>query len=96
MALTRLSIDDLNLYLQQICSVLQDLEFGIDSINSSLANDSNYQIFVQGTDIGRELNEKLQKIITLQKSLNEGAINDIISKCSNFTEIQKELNEGGA
>ena len=95
MALTRLSIEDIELYIQQIDSVLQDLEFGIYSISSSLENDSNYQIFVQGTDIGRELNEKLQKVIALQKSLNEGAIEDIVKKCSIFIEIQKELNEGG-
>ena len=38
MALTRLSIEDIELYIQQIDSVLQDLEFGIYSISSSLEN----------------------------------------------------------
>ena len=95
MALIRENIIVLESNIYQINSLLKELNMAIDSINSSLANDSNYQIFAQGTDIGKELNEKLQKVITLQKSLNEGTIQDIITKCYNFITIQKELNGGG-
>ena len=95
MALVKENIITLEHHIDQIRGLLQEINTAIDSINSSLASDSNYQIFVQGTDIGRELNEKLQKIITLQKNLNENTIQDIITKCSNFVTVQKALNGGG-
>lgn len=94
MALTKTSISNIELEIFSIKTCLQELSTGIENINSSLINDSNYQVFIMGTDIGKELNNKLQKVIELQRSLNDNSIKDIIDKCSNLIEVQKQLNNG--
>ena len=95
MALVKENIENLKNQIDNCKSVFNSMTEEISSIRTRLNNDSNYQLFVNGTDIGRELNDKLQKILDLQTSLNENEISNIITNCSNFVEVQEQLNESG-
>lgn len=95
MALVKETIENLKNQIDNCKSVFNAMTEEISSIRTRLNNDSNYQLFVNGTDIGRELNDKLQKILDLQTSLNENEISNIITNCSNFVEVQEQLNESG-
>ena len=95
MALVKETIENLKNQIDNCKSVFNAMTEEISSIRTRLNNDSNYQLFVNGTDIGRELNDKLQKILDLQTSLNENEINNIITNCSNFVAVQEQLNESG-
>ena len=89
MALVKENIENLKNQIDNCKSVFNAMTEEISSIRTRLNNDSNYQLFVNGTDIGRELNDKLQT------SLNENEINNIITNCSNFVAVQEQLNESG-
>ncbi len=95
MALVKETIENLKNQIDNCKSVFNAMTEEISSIRTRLNNDTNYQLFVNGTDIGRELNDKLQKILDLQTSLNENEISNIITNCSNFVEVQEQLNESG-
>ena len=95
MALVKENIENLKNQIDNCKSVFNSMTEEISSIRTRLNNDTNYQLFVNGTDIGRELNDKLQKILDLQTSLNENEISNIITNCSNFVEVQEQLNESG-
>ena len=91
MALTRNSISEVRNYISRIKDLNQSIPEELVAINTSLLNDNNYQVFVSGTPIGQELNDKLRKIIEVEKNLSE-TIQDIIANCSRFVDIQEQLN----
>lgn len=67
----------------------------VAAVGSSLASDDNYQVFVKGTEIGLELNNKLNELQKLINSLNDTEIQNFIKLATQFVQLQRDLNGKG-
>ena len=95
MALVKENIENLEDVLNDLEDKVSGLENTLSTETALFNNDNNYQIFVSGTEIGTQLNEKLQQLIEITKSLTNNEAQNIIKITSQFVQIQKELNQGG-
>ena len=95
MALTKEGIASMENQVGLITGDANRISSTIDSVSTRLKNDTNYQIFVSGTEIGKELNEKLEKVVSVTKSLTENEVQNIIKISNQFLELQENLNSKG-
>lgn len=96
MALINENIDKLDEEINDIQRTSSEfLGVMIEEATAFFNNDSNYQIFVSGTQTGKELDEKLKQLINIAKNLNENEVQNIIKITTQFTQFQRNLNQGG-
>ncbi len=93
MALTKDGISNMEGEINNIKFVGEQIGNSSGELASGLKNDSNYQIFISGTEIGRELNEKLEKLIGLTKNLTENEVQNITKISNQFLKLQRDLNK---
>ena len=95
MALINENIDKLDEQISLMHDGFNEVSSTVSEMTSFFNNDTNYQVFVSGTQIGNELNEKLKKIIEIAKNLNENEVQNLIKITTQFSQLQRDLNKGG-
>lgn len=95
MALHNRNIEEIERILADFKSYTKDFSSVMEGCKSDLANDTNYQLFVEGSERGRELNEKLERLIALLTGLRDNEMESIITLCTSLVEVQKALNMDG-
>ena len=95
MALRKENIEKVNNHLEIASSANSNFEGRMSECESALRNDENYQLFIQGTEIGRELDEKLQKLIAISRSASQNEVANVIKLLKAFVDVQEGLNNTG-
>lgn len=93
MALVRENIDNARDKLLNVSQKVRALDDYFSRVKVVI-EDENYQIFVQGTDYGKEVHERLLKLIDLAQNISNNQIADINLKYSQFLDNQENLNNG--
>ena len=92
MALVKENIEEMKSNLSIIRTLLSNDVDEIDQSVKALNQNKNYQIFIQGTDIGKELNDKLNQLIEVHKRIINNEAANLLKNCENFISIQEQLN----
>ena len=94
MALTRESIQTSRDIIERVKAHQIKFESGLEYALNALQGDSNYQTFVEGTDIGKQNDERLKKLIDMLKSLSENEYTKIVKYTESYLDQQETLNKG--
>ncbi len=95
MALTNGAIQFVRENIENIKNYSNYIAEQLEPSRTKLNSDNNYQVFITGTEIGKELDDKLQKLIDIIKNLNETEITNANKICSDFVSLQDVLNSKG-
>ena len=95
MALGEKSIAELDHYMDYADNYLKRFHEKIEESIEQLTSNSNYQTFVENTEIGNELNSKILKLKEI--GINTGDdVNKLLKTTRDFNERQRTLNSFSA
>ena len=92
MALTNSSISNGRAKNADISRDLDNVRGLIGNLKTSLGQDENYRMFIEGTNFGKNQDDKIQKIMGLLDQNLTAETNSLTSKLNNFFDHQEELN----
>lgn len=94
MALTRESVATARETVSQIQSEKSNFASNIGDGLSQLRGNDNYQTFVEGTELGKDLDTKLLLLIDIINGMMDNEVTNIIGITNAFIDVQEQLNAG--
>ncbi len=96
MALSNGSINNGRARTKDIQKDLNEARKLVGDLRNYLSNNENYDKFVNGTDFGKNQNDKIQKIIGLLDQNLTAETTNLTAKLNSFFNRQEELNRRAA
>ena len=95
MALTTTTINEGRFGTASLKEEADELIGKAEHLKAVLDADSNFATFVSGTQIGQELNDKLNQLINIMTSSVGPSVQSIAARTDAFLDRQEELNNTG-
>ena len=93
MALTKESIALIQEKLPDLRTHSEHLAETYETYKTNLMKNTNYQAFVNGTEIGKELDNKFMSLCDIIKGISNEELKNLITTIDYFVLIQEELNK---
>ena len=92
MALTSGSISSGRGKVNDVKNELNEVKVIVNNFKNFLSHDANFNKFIEGTNIGKTQNEKIQTILGLLDQNLTAQTNSLIMRLNSFFDNQEELN----
>lgn len=93
MALTTTVIQEGKSKVSSLQSLVGDLQSYCSNFESEIQNNADFQVFIQQTTLGADLNVKLQELMKIISNSLVSGLEEVTSRTSGFLNKQQELND---